>query len=563
VKPGCHISVTEDGVSVTTTTLVGTGLDIEAIEDNPCDKITVVPGCHIQVNEDGVGVTPTTLIGDGLTIQASGGGCDKIKVDAGCGITVDTNGVSLDLDSIAGAGLQSNGAMPCPALEIDVLDDEGYCSHLMFVGGKLAVDPASLAGPGLGVYTSGDCDSLKVNVGCGLEISEGGDTVRVKNTDLAGTGLEAGTGCKLQVDAKYIQGLIDERLDSLQVQLAIRDCKLTVETTLPNGTVNASDSVDICCIVQQCIEPVEGAVCEAGYYCTKDGTGAYSCQELACGDTAPEGSTIESGPWASAIECADHCGFKWFCIEGDPNNICRKVPYGWYSLSDGTATEYTASTVDPFPTGTEVNDGPFGTAAEAWADAAIGVPGDGAMITADGPFDTEEECEASGCEGEMADPPCTTCDHLTPATLKMKVSNGTGALSYFATPVTYDVPYVAARNRWVLNVYQDDFATNVPNGPYVVGDGAIGLQIEAECDEAGIGFANSVSGGFSILAGHPGGTFPGNWSLTSGEAGRQSCDDNGLVCFQTSVVSSSGAGNSGTVLVTYCRDGADPSACDA
>ena len=186
---GCHLDYIADPddsdklkLKVTPDTLAGCGLKVE--EDTPCDKLAV---------------DPDALAGDGLE---AGDDCE-LSVKPGCGLRIQEDGaVGLDLEAICVEAIKG------------INDDDAGCSISLRYGCHLDLQPdpleegaeavyvtvGTMAGDGLQVQpgTSGACDKLKVDTGCGLEIADA--KVAVKAVDLAGDGLATGTGCTLNVD---------------------------------------------------------------------------------------------------------------------------------------------------------------------------------------------------------------------------------------------------------------------------------------------------------------------------------------------------------------------------
>jgi hypothetical protein len=129
-------------------------------------------------------------------------------VNLGCGLTHDAVGnVILDSGAVAGQGL-SRTATGCG---VDVNPGPG----LRLFGGLVQFDPPPVAGPGLlatgigvelgvqaraGIVVVGH--GVQVNPGCGVQFSDNTKNAKlqVNPNDLAGSGLEPGTDCSLNVD---------------------------------------------------------------------------------------------------------------------------------------------------------------------------------------------------------------------------------------------------------------------------------------------------------------------------------------------------------------------------
>ena len=112
----------------------------------------------------------------------------------GCGIDITGSKISINASQIAAFGLSPVGTC---SLAVNY-----GCGLLIDAGSALAVDPDDLAGPGLKVTTSSDCQ-IEADIDCGLRfVNTTSGALQVKSEDLAGRGLTNGTetDCALDVD---------------------------------------------------------------------------------------------------------------------------------------------------------------------------------------------------------------------------------------------------------------------------------------------------------------------------------------------------------------------------
>jgi hypothetical protein len=237
---GCGIAITSSVVDVVASEIAGLGL--QEVGGSSCEIDVAIDGCTIAFNEfDQIKVDLPAIAGPGLTVDEGEGNC-LLEVNPGLGINILSDAVALYNTDYAAGTTQLYGHTPTATfrhfnigcglevsgntLQVKTSDlNSGGACALSFSGGggdtvaagcgititgsspkTISTNITALAGAGLGTNTSGGACELKVNVGCGLQLDSGGDTIVVKPGDLTGDGLEAAGGnqtdndgpCKIQ-----------------------------------------------------------------------------------------------------------------------------------------------------------------------------------------------------------------------------------------------------------------------------------------------------------------------------------------------------------------------------
>jgi hypothetical protein len=186
IDPDTH-AVTFNGSDVAGNGLVvgGTGCSLD-----------VNPGCGIYISADQVTVKRDDLIGNGL--KAGYGTC-SIDINYGCGLTLSYGALIVNKSTLAGKGLQAAGLSSSCALDVFV-----GCHLTIETDNSIGVSTDDgLCGDGLTNGTSGSCENININPGCGLKISGGtgtGGAVMVDNSALAGAHLVTSGTCALAVN---------------------------------------------------------------------------------------------------------------------------------------------------------------------------------------------------------------------------------------------------------------------------------------------------------------------------------------------------------------------------
>jgi hypothetical protein len=190
VNVGCGLEIVTDAVRVKASDLAGSGL----VAEGTCG-LAVNPGCGIQIVSDQVRVDATAIAGPGLS--AVGGSSCAVQVNVGCGLTNSADQISINRPALLGQGLEA-GAGTC-----DIKVKLGSC--LVFdVNNAVAVNPS--------------CIGAALTPGCGISIA--GSTVSVINTALAGSGLIAGTGCSIDINAGCGLEIVSDQLRVRPTDLA-------------------------------------------------------------------------------------------------------------------------------------------------------------------------------------------------------------------------------------------------------------------------------------------------------------------------------------------------------
>jgi hypothetical protein len=207
----------------------------------------------------------------------------QTHIALGCGLKLSSgpNRLSVNNEHLVGKTPYRRGLKKYGACSIEVF----YGSGLTIVNERLVVNagcglllnqgainfyPQQVAGNGLKVGPSPGC-SIEVDPGCGLEISSG--KVAVKQSDLVGNGLIAGTNCKLDVNPGCGISLVAGKVsvnptdlagNGLKVGVGEGACKIDVNTgcglTIEEGVVKtsgATGSYEVCTDI----------ICGPGYEC--------------------------------------------------------------------------------------------------------------------------------------------------------------------------------------------------------------------------------------------------------------------------------------------------------
>jgi hypothetical protein len=199
-------------------------------------------GCGLKLESGKLVVNPVDLAGPGLEIYGDCG----LKIDQGCGLII-TGGTTLEvnnIDLVEGPGLSVYGD-DC-GIQVDI-----GCG-LEFTAGQVAVDTATLAGPGIDDYVG--C-GFQVDPGCGLKLSDNtkAASLQVDNTELVGPGLlpygdcglEISTGCGLEIGLLNTLQVANDELAGKGLS-AYGTCELEADLAACGGLdFTVSDEIEV------------------------------------------------------------------------------------------------------------------------------------------------------------------------------------------------------------------------------------------------------------------------------------------------------------------------------
>ncbi|QEL13868.1 hypothetical protein [Limnoglobus roseus] len=211
------------------------------------------------------------------------------------------SGDTLEGDSIWIVSAASEVEVCCGLRIVEAEDDPTGCDP-----GTIVVDGGPLFGAGI-AWNESECQAY-LDTGCGITL-EGGEKIGVHAGDLAGPGLIATTGCKLEVNPGNCVSIDDDGKVNVSLSgvfSAVTAITLTAGCPTPTLKVTTTAfSFDGCTLTADGSndEDIVIPCCET---CDPPPQEYYWCYAGSCTLSAvqPEGSV---GPFATQLDCTDQC----------------------------------------------------------------------------------------------------------------------------------------------------------------------------------------------------------------------------------------------------------------